>query len=38
MSFLRKKRDELKTKQLVKFALDAAAGMAYLQANNCIHR
>ncbi|XP_056434801.1 tyrosine-protein kinase Fer isoform X1 [Gadus chalcogrammus] len=38
LSFLRKKRDELKTKQLVKFALDAAAGMAYLQANNCIHR
>ncbi|KAM6987144.1 tyrosine-protein kinase Fer isoform 2-T2 [Aplochiton taeniatus] len=38
LSFLRKKKDDLKTKQLVKFALDAAAGMAYLEAKNCIHR
>ncbi|XP_066567675.1 tyrosine-protein kinase Fer [Amia ocellicauda] len=38
LSFLRKKKDDLKTKQLVKFALDAAAGMAYLELKNCIHR
>ncbi|XP_032618510.1 tyrosine-protein kinase Fer isoform X2 [Chelonoidis abingdonii] len=38
LSFLRKKKDELKTKQLVKFSLDAAAGMAYLESKNCIHR
>lgn len=38
LSFLRKKKDDLKTKQLVKLALDAAAGMAYLEAKNCIHR
>ncbi|NXV47959.1 FER kinase, partial [Uria aalge] len=38
LSFLRKKKDELKTKQLVKFALDAASGMAYLESKNCIHR
>ncbi|XP_040915103.1 tyrosine-protein kinase Fer isoform X1 [Toxotes jaculatrix] len=38
LSFLRKKKDELKTKQLVRFALDAAAGMAYLESKNCIHR
>uniref|UniRef100_A0A803SYG5 Tyrosine-protein kinase n=1 Tax=Anolis carolinensis TaxID=28377 RepID=A0A803SYG5_ANOCA len=38
LSFLRKKKDELKTKQLVKFALDVAAGMAYLESKNCIHR
>ncbi|XP_064412738.1 tyrosine-protein kinase Fer isoform X2 [Latimeria chalumnae] len=37
LSFLRKKKDELKLKQLVKFALDAAAGMAYLESKNCIH-
>ncbi|XP_030581576.1 tyrosine-protein kinase Fer isoform X1 [Archocentrus centrarchus] len=38
LSFLRKKKDELKTKQLVRFAVDAAAGMAYLESKNCIHR
>ncbi|XP_027725013.1 tyrosine-protein kinase Fer isoform X4 [Vombatus ursinus] len=38
LSFLRKKKDELKPKQLVKFSLDAASGMAYLESKNCIHR
>ncbi|XP_064130813.1 tyrosine-protein kinase Fer isoform X3 [Loxodonta africana] len=38
LSYLRKKKDELKLKQLVKFSLDAAAGMAYLESKNCIHR
>nr|XP_020478131.1 tyrosine-protein kinase Fer isoform X2 [Monopterus albus] len=38
LSFLRKKKDELKMKQLVRFAADAAAGMAYLENKNCIHR
>ncbi|XP_074424266.1 tyrosine-protein kinase Fer-like isoform X4 [Larus michahellis] len=38
LSFLRKKKDELKTKELVKFSLDAASGMAYLESKNCIHR
>lgn len=38
LSYLRKKKDDLKPKQLVKFALDAAAGMAYLESKNCIHR
>ncbi|KAM8793430.1 tyrosine-protein kinase Fer-like [Eudromia elegans] len=38
LSFLRKKKDDLKTKQLVKFSLDAASGMAYLESKNCIHR
>ncbi|XP_021169393.2 tyrosine-protein kinase Fer [Fundulus heteroclitus] len=38
LSYLRKKKDELKTKQLVRFAVDAAAGMAYLESKNCIHR
>uniref|UniRef100_A0A8C6TRE2 non-specific protein-tyrosine kinase n=1 Tax=Neogobius melanostomus TaxID=47308 RepID=A0A8C6TRE2_9GOBI len=38
LSFLRKKKDELKTKQLLRFSIDAAAGMSYLQSNNCIHR
>lgn len=38
LSFLRKKKDELKTKQLLRFAVDAAGGMAYLESKNCIHR
>ncbi|XP_037548128.1 tyrosine-protein kinase Fer [Nematolebias whitei] len=38
LSFLRKKKDELKTKQLLRFAVDAAAGMSYLESKNCIHR
>ncbi|KAF6124346.1 FER tyrosine kinase [Phyllostomus discolor] len=38
LSYLRRKKDEIKTKQLVKFALDAASGMAYLESKNCIHR
>ncbi|KAM9734356.1 tyrosine-protein kinase Fer isoform 2-T3 [Menidia menidia] len=38
LSFLRKKKDDLKTKQLLRFAVDAAAGMAYLESKNCIHR
>ncbi|TWW66538.1 Tyrosine-protein kinase [Takifugu flavidus] len=38
LSYLRKKKDELKTKQLLRFSVDAAAGMAYLESKNCIHR
>uniref|UniRef100_A0A3B3Z971 Tyrosine-protein kinase n=1 Tax=Periophthalmus magnuspinnatus TaxID=409849 RepID=A0A3B3Z971_9GOBI len=38
LSFLRKKKDELKTKQLLRFSIDAAAGMSYLESHNCIHR
>ncbi|KAM4709008.1 tyrosine-protein kinase Fer isoform 1-T1 [Discoglossus pictus] len=38
LSFLRKRKDDMKTKQLVKFSLDAASGMAYLESKNCIHR
>ncbi|EHA98302.1 Proto-oncogene tyrosine-protein kinase FER [Heterocephalus glaber] len=38
LSFLRKKKDELKLQQLVTFSLDAAAGMFYLESKNCIHR
>ncbi|XP_066130066.1 tyrosine-protein kinase Fer [Saccopteryx bilineata] len=38
LSYLRKKKDELKLKQLVKFSLDAASGMSYLESKNCIHR
>ncbi|XP_072309497.1 tyrosine-protein kinase Fer isoform X2 [Eucyclogobius newberryi] len=38
LSFLRKKKEELKTKQLLRFSIDAAAGMSYLETNNCIHR
>lgn len=38
LSFLRKRKDDLKTKQLVRFAADAAAGMTYLESKNCIHR
>ncbi|KAG8456325.1 hypothetical protein GDO86_002204 [Hymenochirus boettgeri] len=38
LSFLRKRKDDMKTKQLVKFSLDAASGMAYLDSKNCIHR
>uniref|UniRef100_A0A8C5LPC4 Tyrosine-protein kinase n=1 Tax=Leptobrachium leishanense TaxID=445787 RepID=A0A8C5LPC4_9ANUR len=38
LSFLRKKKDDMKLKQLVKFSLDAASGMAYLESKNCIHR
>lgn len=38
LSFLRKKKDELKTKQLLRFSVDAAAGMSYLESKNCIHR
>uniref|UniRef100_A0A8C9JET3 Tyrosine-protein kinase n=1 Tax=Panthera tigris altaica TaxID=74533 RepID=A0A8C9JET3_PANTA len=38
LSFLRKKKDELKLKQLVKFSLDAVSGMSYLESKNCIHR
>ncbi|XP_023068025.1 tyrosine-protein kinase Fer [Piliocolobus tephrosceles] len=38
LTFLRRKKDELKLKQLVKFSLDAAAGMLYLESKNCIHR
>uniref|UniRef100_A0A2K6LLM4 non-specific protein-tyrosine kinase n=1 Tax=Rhinopithecus bieti TaxID=61621 RepID=A0A2K6LLM4_RHIBE len=37
LTFLRRKKDELKLKQLVKFSLDAAAGMLYLESKNCIH-
>ncbi|KAM6148913.1 tyrosine-protein kinase Fer [Erethizon dorsatum] len=38
LSFLRKKKDELKLQQLVTFSLDVAAGMFYLESKNCIHR
>lgn len=38
LSFLRKRKDELKLKQLVKFSLDVASGMLYLESRNCIHR
>ncbi|CAK6444417.1 unnamed protein product [Pipistrellus nathusii] len=38
LSYLRKKKDEIKPKLLVKFSLDAACGMAYLESKNCIHR
>lgn len=38
LSFLRKRKDELKLKQLVRFSLDVAAGMLYLESKNCIHR
>ncbi|KAM5300496.1 tyrosine-protein kinase Fer isoform 2-T2 [Ctenodactylus gundi] len=38
LSFLRKKKDELKLKELVKFSLDVASGMLYLESKNCIHR
>ncbi|XP_063309709.1 tyrosine-protein kinase Fer isoform X1 [Pelobates fuscus] len=38
LSFLRKRKDDMKPKQLVKFSLDAASGMAYLESKNCIHR
>ncbi|XP_054445966.1 tyrosine-protein kinase Fer [Pteronotus mesoamericanus] len=38
LSYLRRKKDEIKTKQLVKFSLDAASGMSYLESKNCIHR
>ncbi|XP_038939364.1 tyrosine-protein kinase Fer isoform X4 [Rattus norvegicus] len=38
LSFLRKRKDELKLKQLVRFSLDVAAGMLYLEGKNCIHR
>uniref|UniRef100_F6YFH6 Tyrosine-protein kinase n=1 Tax=Xenopus tropicalis TaxID=8364 RepID=F6YFH6_XENTR len=38
LSFLRKKKDDMKTKQLAKFSFDAASGMAYLESKNCIHR
>ncbi|XP_040608876.1 tyrosine-protein kinase Fer isoform X3 [Mesocricetus auratus] len=38
LSFLRKRKDELKLKQLVRFSLDVASGMLYLESKNCIHR
>ncbi|XP_004625462.1 tyrosine-protein kinase Fer isoform X1 [Octodon degus] len=38
LTFLRKKKDELKLQQLVTFSLDVAAGMFYLESKNCIHR
>ncbi|XP_063094180.1 tyrosine-protein kinase Fer isoform X5 [Cavia porcellus] len=38
LTFLRKKKDELKLQQLVTFCLDVAAGMFYLESKNCIHR
>ncbi|XP_010842091.1 PREDICTED: tyrosine-protein kinase Fer [Bison bison bison] len=38
LTFLRKRKDDIKLKQLVKFSLDIASGMAYLESKNCIHR
>ncbi|XP_044803187.1 tyrosine-protein kinase Fer isoform X2 [Bubalus bubalis] len=37
LTFLRKRKDDIKLKQLVKFSLDVASGMAYLESKNCIH-
>lgn len=38
LTFLRKRKDDIKLKQLVKFSLDVASGMSYLESKNCIHR
>lgn len=38
LSYLRKSGSKLNTKKLLKFSVDAAAGMEYLESKNCIHR
>ena len=38
LSHLRKNGAKLDTKKLLKFSVDAAAGMEYLESKNCIHR
>ena len=38
LSYLRKKGTQLNTRKLLKFSVDAAAGMEYLERKNCIHR
>ena len=38
LTFLRKDTTELTAKQMTKMGEDAAAGMAYLESKNCIHR
>ena len=38
LSYLRKKGAHLKTKNLIRFSVDAASGMEYLESKNCIHR
>lgn len=38
LSYLRKKGAQLNSKKLVRFSVDAASGMEYLESKNCIHR
>ena len=38
LHYLRKNGTKLDKKKLIKFSIDAAAGMEYLGNNNCIHR
>ena len=38
LSYLRKNGAKLDTRKLIKFSVDAAAGMEYLESKNCIHR
>lgn len=38
LSYLRKKASQLNSRKLLKFSVDAAAGMEYLEGKNCIHR
>ena len=38
LSFLKKKGAQQQKKVLIKMCEDAAAGMAYLEGENCIHR
>ncbi|XP_038057992.1 tyrosine-protein kinase Fer-like isoform X2 [Patiria miniata] len=38
LSFLRNDANDISTKQMVKMAEDTGAGMAFLEAKNCIHR
>ncbi|CAH3034749.1 unnamed protein product [Porites lobata] len=38
LSYLRKKGAHLKTRNLIRFSVDAASGMEYLESKNCIHR
>ena len=38
LSYLRKNGGKLKASKLIKFSIDAASGMEYLESKNCIHR
>lgn len=38
LNYLRQKNVQLTTKQLMAMCVDVAAGMAYLESRNCIHR